>query len=100
MRSGVDAKAGEGFPRLSRRFIGGTCEEQRAGIATPWTILGAAPSLAKLPQTTHLSPMSEITERLCTALADRYRIERHLGEGSKPDRGPRVGPPAASPRME
>lgn len=25
--------------------------------------------------------MSEITERLSTALADRYRIERHLGEG-------------------
>ena len=25
--------------------------------------------------------MSEITSRLSTALADRYRIERHLGEG-------------------
>ncbi len=25
--------------------------------------------------------MTEITERLSTALADRYRIERHLGEG-------------------
>ncbi len=25
--------------------------------------------------------MPEITERLSTALADRYRIERHLGEG-------------------
>ncbi len=25
--------------------------------------------------------MTEITERLTTALADRYRIERHLGEG-------------------
>ncbi len=26
--------------------------------------------------------MTEITARLSTALADRYRIERHLGEGS------------------
>ncbi len=26
-------------------------------------------------------PMTEITSRLSTALADRYRIERHLGEG-------------------
>ncbi len=25
--------------------------------------------------------MSEITARLSTALADRYKIERHLGEG-------------------
>ncbi len=25
--------------------------------------------------------MSEITQRLSTALSDRYRIERHLGEG-------------------
>ena len=25
--------------------------------------------------------MPEITQRLSTALADRYRIERHLGEG-------------------
>ena len=25
--------------------------------------------------------MSEITGKLTTALADRYRIERHLGEG-------------------
>ncbi len=25
--------------------------------------------------------MSEITQRLSTALADRYKIERHLGEG-------------------
>ena len=25
--------------------------------------------------------MTEITERLSTALADRYKIERHLGEG-------------------
>ncbi len=25
--------------------------------------------------------MTEITDRLSTALADRYRIERHLGEG-------------------
>ena len=32
-----------------------------------------------------ISPMTEITERLSTALADRYRIERHLGEGGKID---------------
>ena len=25
--------------------------------------------------------MSEITSKLSTALADRYKIERHLGEG-------------------
>ena len=25
--------------------------------------------------------MSEVTARLSTALADRYQIERHLGEG-------------------
>ena len=25
--------------------------------------------------------MSEITQRLSTAIADRYKIERHLGEG-------------------
>ena len=29
----------------------------------------------------HLKPMSEMMSRLSTALADRYRIERHLGEG-------------------
>ncbi len=29
----------------------------------------------------HLSPMTEITSKLSTALADRYKIERHLGEG-------------------
>ncbi len=28
-----------------------------------------------------LEPMPEITSRLSTALADRYKIERHLGEG-------------------
>ena len=27
--------------------------------------------------------MSEITQRLTTALADRYRIESHLGEGGE-----------------
>ncbi len=27
--------------------------------------------------------MPDITARLSTALADRYRIERHLGEGVK-----------------
>ncbi len=26
--------------------------------------------------------MTEITDKLSTALADRYRIEHHLGEGS------------------
>ncbi len=36
-------------------------------------------NLAKLPQTTHLSPMTEITDRLSTALADRYKIESQLG---------------------
>ncbi len=31
---------------------------------------------------THLNAhMTEITQRLSTALADRYKIERHLGEG-------------------
>src|SRR5262249_30214044 len=29
----------------------------------------------------HVSPVSSSTERLNTALADRYRIERHLGSG-------------------
>ncbi len=38
-------------------------------------------NLAKPPSTVHLSPMPEITARLSTALADRYKIERHLGEG-------------------
>ncbi len=28
-----------------------------------------------------LAPMTEITSRLSTALADRYKLERHLGEG-------------------
>ncbi len=28
-----------------------------------------------------LGPMPEITARLSTALADRYKIESHLGEG-------------------
>ncbi len=45
------------------------------------TIPGPSPNLAKHRQTAHLSPMTEITARLSTALADRYRIERHLGEG-------------------
>ena len=30
---------------------------------------------------TQILLMSEVTERLSSALADRYRIERHLGEG-------------------
>ncbi len=30
-------------------------------------------------------PMPEITARLSTALADRYKIERHLGEGGMVD---------------
>ena len=38
------------------------------------------PHLAKLPSTVHLSPMTEIIARLSTALADRYKIKRHLGE--------------------
>ena len=43
----------------------------------------ACPSrnLAKPRYTVHLSPMPEITARLSTALADRYKIESHLGEG-------------------
>ena len=34
-------------------------------------------NLAKPPEMVHLSPMTEITARLSTALADRYGIERH-----------------------
>ena len=37
--------------------------------------------LAPLGPDLHVMPMPEITSRLSTALADRYRIERHLGEG-------------------
>ncbi len=37
--------------------------------------------LAKCTSTGHLGIMPEITSRLSAALADRYRIERHLGEG-------------------
>jgi hypothetical protein len=37
-------------------------------------------SLAKPLIAPHLSPMPEITSRLSTALADRYKIERRLGE--------------------
>ncbi len=37
--------------------------------------------LATVHASPYLSPMPEITARLSTALADRYRIERHLGEG-------------------
>ncbi len=29
----------------------------------------------------HLKPMTEMTSRLTTAFADRYKIERHLSEG-------------------
>ncbi len=38
-------------------------------------------NLAKPLKTTHLSTMPENTARLSTALADRYKIESHLGEG-------------------
>ncbi len=38
-------------------------------------------NLAKPHDAAHLSPMPEITARLSTALADRYCIERELGEG-------------------
>ncbi len=38
--------------------------------------------LAAVPARLHLSLyMTEITAKLSTALADRYQIERHLGEG-------------------
>ncbi len=38
--------------------------------------------LAAVPARLHLSLyMTEITAKLSTALADRYKIERHLGEG-------------------
>ena len=40
-----------------------------------------AEPLAPLGPDLHVMPMTEITSRLSTALADRYRIERHLGEG-------------------
>ncbi len=47
-----------------------------------WGVYACHPqNLAKPPLTVHLSPMPEITARLSTALADRYKIERHLGEG-------------------
>ncbi len=36
--------------------------------------------LASLGPDLHVMPMTEITSRLSTALADRYKIERHLGE--------------------
>ena len=43
---------------------------------------GVLEGLAAVPLTLHLSLyMTEITSKLSTALADRYRIERHLGEG-------------------
>ncbi len=35
-----------------------------------------APTLAKPQNTPHLGRMTEITARLSTALAERYRIER------------------------
>ncbi len=37
--------------------------------------------LAKGVHRPHLGRMIEITSKLSTALADRYKIERHLGEG-------------------
>ena len=38
-------------------------------------------ALAPLGPHLHVTQMTEITARLSTALADRYKIERHLGEG-------------------
>ncbi len=38
-------------------------------------------TVASQPIEPYLSPMTEITARFSTALADRYKIERHLGEG-------------------
>ncbi len=40
-------------------------------------------ALAAQVSTPHLIPMTEITSRLSTALADRYKIERELGVGGK-----------------
>ncbi len=38
-------------------------------------------SVPSVPSVPSYVPMPEITSRLSTALADRYKIERHLGEG-------------------
>ena len=43
--------------------------------------MGASTCWPPDPACCILSPMTEITSRLSTALADRYRIERELGAG-------------------
>ena len=41
----------------------------------------AAIPIPHVPRHLSLPTMKEITGRLSTALADRYQLERHLGEG-------------------
>ena len=47
----------------------------------PGTAIRIWPAESTKTDPEYLSHMTEITVRLSTALADRYRIERHLGEG-------------------
>ena len=47
----------------------------------PRTFFRTVQRLPPKPARPILEPMTEITARLSTALADRYKIERHLGEG-------------------
>jgi hypothetical protein len=49
---------------------------------------GSAGTLRALPRIAigiYCSPMSEIPSRLSAALADRYRLDRKLGESHRPD---------------
>ena len=59
---------------LRMAFARGTVGSHRPGAIEP--------TLAPFGPDPHVMPMPEITARLSTALADRYKIERELGAGA------------------
>lgn len=87
----ADLRTTMAYTHLARKHLRGLVEKPRLvnseGDRDRYARL--ARNLAKPPSSAHLSLMTEISSRLSTALAERYKIEPHLGEGDA------VGSPAS-----